>query len=64
MQPIAVYTICNTAGVQIVECNEDYVCYLDPLGKWHRAKVYTNTSRAYFRYCDGWIIHLDECMVV
>lgn len=61
---IAVYPITNTAGVSIVECNDEFVCYLDTLGNWHRAKIYTDTDRAYFRYCGGFRIHLDECMRV
>ena len=64
MTPIAVYGLTNTACVQIMECNEDIVAYIDPLGNWHKAKVYTDTKRAYFKYCGGWRIHLDECMRV
>ena len=60
--PIAVYGLTNNATVQIMECDGDYVTYVDPLMKWHRAKIYVDTARPYFRYCGGFRIHLDECM--
>lgn len=61
---IAVYSICNTASVSIIECTDEFVTYLDAVGNWHRAKVYMDTSRPYFKYCGGFRIHLDECMAV
>lgn len=61
---IATYPICNTAAVSIIECTDEYVTYLDTMGNWHRAKVYTDTKRAYFKYCGGFRIHLDECMAI
>lgn len=61
---MAVYGLTNTASVQILECNDEFIYYLDPLGKPHHAKIYTDTSRAYFRYCGGFRIHLDECLRV
>jgi len=63
-EPVAVFPMFNTASVQIMECNDEYVCYLDLLGGWHRAKIYLNIHRAYFLYCGRFRIHLDECLKI
>lgn len=62
----AIYPITNTMALQIVECNDEYVTYIDPLQKKHIARVYTDTARAYFRCygMGGKRIYLDECLRV
>lgn len=62
---VAVYGLTNTAGVGILDVNDERVEYVDALGKKRRAKVYfTAKGRAYFMYAGGFRIYLDECMRV
>lgn len=62
----AIYPLTNNACISIVECNEEYVTYIDPLQKKHLAKIYTDTNRAYFRAYPlaGKRVYLDECLRV
>ena len=62
-EPIATYYYSGEVGLEIYEWNDEYITYRDlPWDKWHRSKIYTDSSRAYFRW--GNIrVHLDECVV-
>ena len=61
---IAEVRFAENVAVSIVEWNDEFVCYLDTVGEWHRAKVYNDTKRPYFNYCAGFRIHLDECVAI
>lgn len=63
MKVIAVYGLSNNYGLEIYECNDEYVLYGETNGKIHRVKVYTETMRPYFKY-GRMRIHLDECFRV
>lgn len=62
----AIYPITNNMALSIVECNDEYVTYIDPLQKKHIVRVYTDGNRAYFRCYEmrGKRIYLDECLRV
>ena len=63
---LAIYPISNNMALTIVECNDEYVTYIDPLQKKHTSKIYVNSARAYFR-CSSMgdkRIYLDECLRV
>lgn len=60
---IAVYGLSNTAGVGILDANDEKVVYIDACGKQRHSKVYFTTSgRAYFLYAGTFRIYLDECL--
>ena len=63
---LAIYPISNNMSLTIVECNDEYVVYIDPLQKKHIARIYTDSDRAYFRCYSmrGKRIYLDECLRV
>lgn len=60
----AVYAFSNTTGLGIYHINDEYVWYVDSNAptKLRRAKIYTDTERAYFKWHGYFRIHLDECM--
>ena len=60
---IASYVLSNCASLSITECNDEYITFIDPLGKFHHVKLYCDTDRAYFKW-GNMRVHLDECMRV
>ena len=60
----AEYRMADNKAISIVEWNDEYVCYLDTIGGWHRAKIYANSKRAYFNCCEGFRVYLDECVAI
>lgn len=62
---VATYAFSNTAGVAILDANDEQVVYRDAFGDKRHSKVYyTASGRAYFLYAGASRIYLDECMKV
>lgn len=60
---VATYAFSNTAGVAILDANDEQVVYRNAFGKKRHSKVYyTASGRAYFLYAGASRIYLDECM--